>query len=174
MHRRLDLVDGTPVYDLKPYIPWDSIPAAVGPAAAAEEEKSAAPSGSSSSSSASNGSSQTVGYRVPSWVTAEDELASVVWTEKAEGVVRQVVLDKHLAPLYSGEKDLPQVMAAIGEVVAQDPRAIHDGRGRATEGSYGMTFSALRVYFEIRQGKATVRVPPCLLSLALVLSCLVY
>ena len=31
----LDLVDGTPVYDIKPYIPWDSLPLSLPPAGAA-------------------------------------------------------------------------------------------------------------------------------------------
>ena len=46
-----------------------------------------------------------------------------------------------------------EVCHAISEVVAQDPRALNDGRGRATLGeAYAMTFSSLRVAFEVRKG----------------------
>ncbi len=123
----LDLVDGTPVYDVKPYIPWDSV---------ARED-----------------------IRVPGWVKAEDDcFAAVTFSSEAVASVAAARAKGVLLPLYpplsaaSPTLDASQceVCLAICEVIAQDPRALHDGRGRATSEAYGMTFNGLRVAFEVR------------------------
>jgi len=154
----LDLVDGTPVYDIKPYIPWDSV------------------GGNFHSSPVGNDCSNTVAllprirplssFRVPDWVTANDgEFARVVFTPEARASVAAARARGLLHPLYpplekdavqkpsnmthgGGEEDC-EVCAAVCEVVAQDPRSSHDGRGKPTAEAYGMTFNALRVSFVV-------------------------
>ena len=114
--------------------------------------------------------------------TTTSELTAVTWTEKAARQVQDAVIAGRLIPLYSKPDDTPGALAAIAEVIAQDPRyslvdgndlhaacwrprqithckhifhrtlarsAIHNGRGTKTDGSYGVTFSSLRVYFEV-------------------------
>ena len=61
----------------------------------------------------------------------------------------------YMEPLYPTLDDLPAVLEAIGEVISQDPRAIHDGRCGSTDGGYGVTFSALRVFFEVKPGSTS-------------------
>lgn len=65
--------------------------------------------------------------RIPPWVSADDELATVRWTETA----RQSLADSIavIKPLYTSADD---AVAAISEIVAQDRRAVHDGRRRVT------------------------------------------
>ena len=134
----LDLVDGTPVYDVKPYIPWDAVP--------------------------------TEALKVPSWVDKDDdEFAAVTWAPEAREAVARARAGGHLSPLYpplkakkkkaegdggegGNDGEACEVCLAIGEVVAQDPRALHDGFGQATTDAYAMTFSALRVAFEVTRG----------------------
>lgn len=113
--RGLDLVDGTPVYDIKPYVPWDRI--------------------------------STNQLKVPSWVSADDdELAQVNWTTAAR---EQISKGKELlAPFYAPtDTGVEEACFAIGEVIAQDPRAIMDGRGDYSEDSFEFTFGAFRVSF---------------------------
>ena len=118
----LDLVDGTPVYDLKPMCPSDIVPL---------ED-----------------------LRVPSWVSADDQLSAVEWTEEAKDSIREYQKSGLLEPLYPAKnvgEDEDEVMQAISEIVGQDPRAQHEGRGNATEASstYEITFSTLRVKFQV-------------------------
>lgn len=118
----LDLVDGTPIYDIKPMCPSDII--------------------------------QAKDLKVPSWVSADDELSAVEWTKEAKETVRQHQKIGLLQPLYPanpkrGEEN--EVIQAISEIVAQDPRAQHEGRGNATDArsTYEITFSVLRVKFQV-------------------------
>ena len=139
----LDLVDGTPVYDIKPYIPWDSLPLSVPPGAA--------PAAAAAAAKSSFSPTAVSAVVVPSWVTADSELSAVTWTDEAEATVRDAVLGQctpltqsqitdsasntptgqitccrrghpsggHMEPLYSTLDDLPDVLSAIGEVISQ-------------------------------------------------------
>lgn len=121
----LDLVDGTPVYDVKPYLPWDVVPANE--------------------------------LRAPSWVGQDDELSKVEWKEEAKESVRTYHMRGILAPLYPANKKKDnhkydeEVIKAITEIVAQDPRSQHEGRGNATldSSSFEITFCQLRVNFSV-------------------------
>jgi hypothetical protein len=59
-----------------------------------------------------------------------------------------------LEPLYPAtfEEDNYEVMNAISEIVSQDPRARHEGRGSDTQqkSTYAITFSTLRVKFQVK------------------------
>ena len=147
----LDLVDGTPVYDLKPYIPSDIV----------------------TTTTTTGGT----GIRTPGWVSdTDDELSAVEWTEEARESVHRYRKAGLLEPLYpaaaavavnvdndddddnddDNDNDNDEVIQAISEIVGQDPRAQHEGRGNATEGSssYEITFSTLRIKFGVEYSVA--------------------
>jgi len=126
------------VYDIKPYIPWDRV-------------------GFGTVHDISGGSSEDK-LRVPHWVEKEDdEFVSVTFTSQAREAVAEARRQGHLSPLYPPLRGLRseaisencEVCLAIQEIVAQDPRAIQDGRGKTTTDAYSMTFSTLRIAFEV-------------------------
>ena len=124
----LDLVDGTPVYDVKPYLPWDVV-----------SDKD---------------------LRAPAWVSQDDELSNVEWNEEAKESVRNYQKRGFLAPLYPVKKKdnnsyYEEVIKAITEIVAQDPRSQHEGRGHATldSSTFEITFCQLRVRFQVGNDK---------------------
>jgi tRNA (Thr-GGU) A37 N-methylase len=118
----LDLVDGTPVYDLKPYLPLDIVPMEM--------------------------------LKTPSWVSADDQLSAVEWSDEARSNVLQCQRSGLLEPLYpaKSEEGNDEVINAISEIVSQDPRAQHEGRGHDTQemSTYAITFSTLRVKFQVK------------------------
>ncbi len=135
----LDLVDGTPVYDIKPYLPFDGV---VG-----VDEKA-------------NNENKEVQLRTPSWVVEDGELSSVQWTDGARESLRQYRADGLLEPFYppiarantmqNGDNN-DEAMQAISEVIGQDPRACHEGRGCVTlaNSTYEISFCNLRVFFTV-------------------------
>lgn len=97
----LDLVHGTPVYDIKPCVPWD-IP----------------------------------GYperpdrflKVPQWVSQDDELSEVTFTDMALQKLQTMVTEGRLEPLYTNENNgFEGARQTLTEVLAQDPRSSHKG-----------------------------------------------
>ena len=130
----LDLVHGTPVYDIKPYIPSDSIPIHQ--------------------------------LQVPSWVSStDDQFTSISWDSNAFHFITTARQNGHLQPFYppqtkinptttthnnadlSNEKD--DVHLAIEEIIKQDPRAQHEGRGLSSKQDYQITFDTLRIQFQV-------------------------
>lgn len=123
----LDLVDQTPVYDLKPYVPWDSV----------RDE-----------------------LHVPAWVKNDDKLSEVRWSPDAKIAALKARADGELTPLYpplskTARKGLQEsnseddIIQAIAEIVGQDPRSIHEGRGNADVRTFYITFCTLRVAFRV-------------------------
>mmetsp|Transcript_20841 Transcript_20841/g.59767 ORF Transcript_20841/g.59767 Transcript_20841/m.59767 type:complete len:468 (-) Transcript_20841:3802-5205(-) len=123
----LDLVDQTPVFDLKPYVPWDSVRAEL---------------------------------RVPAWVQKDDKLSEVRWSSDAKMAAIKARQDGELVPLYpplskrvrkrSQESNAEnEIVQAITEIISQDPRSIHEGRGNADAMTFDITFCALRVAFRV-------------------------
>mmetsp|Transcript_21708 Transcript_21708/g.43524 ORF Transcript_21708/g.43524 Transcript_21708/m.43524 type:complete len:421 (-) Transcript_21708:88-1350(-) len=91
----LDLVNGTPVYDVKPCVPWD-IP----------------------------GHHDKVPLAVPTWVSQDDALQTVEFTTIARESLAKQVKDGKLAPLYTTKNGGTEgAIETIREVLAQDPRA---------------------------------------------------
>ena len=117
----LDVVEGTPVYDLKPYLPSDIVPKEM--------------------------------LKTPSWVSADDQLSAVEWSVEARNNVQKCQRSGLLEPLYSAkiEQENDEIINAISEIVSQDPRAQHEGRGHDTHemSTYAITFSTLRVKFQV-------------------------
>jgi hypothetical protein len=147
-----------PVYDIKPYLPWDS----VGKIEKINIDPTPSLSDSSTISDQMKNSAHVnaahIGkensIRVPPWVVADDELPFVLWRSKArEAVVNEWMMGT-LLPLYpppssSLKKTNGEVCRAISQVIAQDPRAAHDGRGQQSLGDvlFEITFCQLRIGF---------------------------
>lgn len=109
----IDLVNGTPVYDVKPCVPWDI------------------PGQFLHNNSNNNGGVELIRekfFRVPDWVDQNDSIATVTFTEQAEASLeRLVVEEKRLAPLYNKKNDVQAARATLMEILAQDPRSSHKG-----------------------------------------------
>jgi tRNA (adenine37-N6)-methyltransferase len=89
----VDMTDGTPILDVKPYIPYDVV----------------------------------VDHRVPHWVVAEDVPSwDLTVRAQAETALRAVVA-KRASPFYATYEEL---VALLRDVLLQDPRSVHQGRGR--------------------------------------------
>ena len=80
----LDLVNGTPVYDIKPLTPWD-VP----------------------------GHHDGAKLEVPSWVSQDDELKSVEFTPKARDEMRRVFKEGKLAPIYNRLEDAMKTIQEV-------------------------------------------------------------
>eukprot|EP00559_Dactyliosolen_fragilissimus_P007255 CAMPEP_0184866312 /NCGR_PEP_ID=MMETSP0580-20130426/21818_1 /TAXON_ID=1118495 /ORGANISM="Dactyliosolen fragilissimus" /LENGTH=395 /DNA_ID=CAMNT_0027365935 /DNA_START=82 /DNA_END=1269 /DNA_ORIENTATION=+ len=116
----LDLVNGTPIYDVKPVVPWDE-PGYMG-----------------------------YGDRlvVPNWVSQDDALSDVVFSDHAETVLRDCVEKGKLSPLYKKKDDgFLCALKAIKQILAQDPRA-QTKRGKLdSKEPYKIVFCSIQVEF---------------------------
>lgn len=123
----LDLVNGTPVYDIKPYIPWDI-------------------------ATFTGKYHDGLGIKVPDWVRPEGstEWNKVCWN--AEEQLANCIKDGKLNPLYSDVVcDLEPAKMAISEVLAQDPRGTKR-RGSVTvndDQSYYLIFANVEIEFRV-------------------------
>lgn len=149
----LDLVHGTPIYDIKPYVPWDK-PGHFDP---------------------------TESLVVPAWVDQDDSISNVTFTPEAEQTLMDEILKfGRLEPLY-GKKldDFRDAHKTICEILAQDPRAskkrgtttttsatstssavsnppASTTGGSATDESYRIMFGCLQIEFVVHPDKVTV------------------
>mmetsp|Transcript_14319 Transcript_14319/g.21509 ORF Transcript_14319/g.21509 Transcript_14319/m.21509 type:complete len:356 (-) Transcript_14319:82-1149(-) len=116
----LDLVNGTPVYDIKPVVPWD-IP----------------------------GNFDDQQLSVPSWVSQDDALSKVSFSAEAEDQLEFLVERKKLAPLYKIE-DLEDAKLAVKEILSQDPRAAKTrGKVGLIADPYTVTFGKIQLNFVV-------------------------
>ena len=126
----LDLVNGTPVYDIKPCVPWD-IP----------------------------GHFDGQIIKVPDWVSQEDALSSVTFTPEADDQLQKLINCKTLDPLYEATHDgFAYAKKAISEVLSQDPRA-SKRRGKIDEKiePYKISFGTIQLQFLVSEmGKVSV------------------
>lgn len=113
----LDLVNGTPVYDVKPCVPWD-IP----------------------------GMYDNLPLEVPTWVSQDDELESVKFSPKAEESLEVCLQNGKLAPLYTVDNNgFEGATQSICEILAQDPRA-SNSNGPNKRGSSSSLTSSFTAY----------------------------
>jgi tRNA-Thr(GGU) m(6)t(6)A37 methyltransferase TsaA len=124
-----DLVNGTPVYDIKPVVPWD-VP----------------------------GHHDKVPLMVPSWVSQDDALQAVKFTPLAREALEKHVRNGKLSPLYTTKNDgLEGSIKSITEVLAQDPRASNTNssnkRGSKDEtaknDAYLIVFCNVEIHFRV-------------------------
>ncbi|CAN0274920.1 unnamed protein product [Laminaria digitata] len=109
----VDLVNGTPIIDIKPVIPHD----------------------------------MPRDMRVPQWVEEDACLRRVVFTEAAsEGLARCVGEEarKSKSAFYA---DTETFKAAVAEVLMQDVRSVHQGRGLASNELYECCFDGVVMHF---------------------------
>ncbi|KAL3902798.1 MAG: hypothetical protein SGILL_010693, partial [Bacillariaceae sp.] len=110
--RALDLVDGTPVYDIKPYVHWD-IPTEV--------------------------TYDISGLKLPKWVESKDDvLPNVIFESEPEEALQTLVKRDKLCPLLYPSKDPSSFDAAkqtLIEILAQDPRSSHRGVSKNQRGT---------------------------------------
>ena len=126
----LDLVNGTPVYDVKPCVPWD-IP----------------------------GFHDANSLSVPRWVSQDDALKKVVVTPVARSALENLVRGKTLAPLYTLKNDgVDGAEQTLKEILAQDPRAANTrGSKRGShDDPYRIVFCSAVVEFVVDQNGVTV------------------
>jgi tRNA-Thr(GGU) m(6)t(6)A37 methyltransferase TsaA len=127
----LDLVNGTPVYDVKPVVPWDQ--------------------------PGHHDGSKLV---VPSWVSQDDELKSVEFTTVAREQMTNLVKDGKLGPVYSKQNGLDDAIKTIQEVLAQDPRASNTNTNkRGSESAnnvYSILFASVEVQFRVGSNDGVV------------------
>jgi tRNA-methyltransferase O len=121
--RGIDLVNGTPVYDIKPFVPWDvptAPPGAVVPAPLQQQKQH----------NSDNGNGNHVAFfKVPNWVSqTEDVLSRVDFTPAAQDSLCTLVSQRRLAPLYTNDNDgFVAALATLQQILAQDPRSSHKG-----------------------------------------------
>ncbi|KAL3797497.1 hypothetical protein HJC23_009861 [Cyclotella cryptica] len=124
-----DLVNGTPVYDIKPVVPWD-IP----------------------------GHHDNLPLTVPAWVSQDDALQKVEFTSLARDSLETHIRSGKLDPLYTFQNDgLFSSIDSICEVLAQDPRASNTnssnkrGTKETTTNSdvYRFVFCSVEVLFRV-------------------------
>ena len=134
----LDLVNGTPVYDVKPYVLWDV------PGGGMDLDK----------------------VKVPTWVeNRNDVLPKVEFQENADADLLKHVKANRLAPLYSKKDLVSNFQAAkqtLIEILAQDPRSSHKGVTTNQRGSlsgtepYKILFAFVEVEFVVNENGAYV------------------
>lgn len=84
---------------------------------------------------------------VPEWVSADDEMSSVVFSKQAESDLSYLSKRNKFAPFYN-ESNSKDAADAIKEVLAQDPRAVKKrGKVDETSQSYKVTFGSCEISF---------------------------
>jgi len=126
----LDLVNGTPVYDIKPVVPWD-IP----------------------------GHHDTQPLHVPTWVSQEDALSSVSFTSEAAASLGRLLQYGKLAPLYKSEADgaietICEILAQDPRCLKK--RGTVDNN---TVDPYQMVFCSIQLEFVVKAPTSTVTKP---------------
>jgi len=136
--RGIDIVHGTPVYDIKPFVPWDM------------------PSGV-----LDDGAQRLL--RVPEWVNQKDEISSVSFSSVVKAKLKLLIEDEALSPLYNKHNDgVEGAMSTLREVLMQDPRSSHRGKNSNARGSvdsqtpYSIMFGGCQVDFVVSNSGITV------------------
>lgn len=126
----IDLVNGTPVYDIKPYVPWDM-----------------------------PGRFDGLPIKTPAWVEGDDSLSQVAFTAAAESDLNDVLSRQLMAPLYTDKNNgFEGAIETLKQVLAQDPRASRK-RGTSThksEASYKIAFCQTQLEFRVVDGNVEV------------------
>ena len=132
----LDLVNGTPVYDVKPCVPWD-VP------------------GYYDIKNMNGDSDMSSSLKVPSWVSQDDALKSVQFTPQAQEQLMKCIQYNKLKPLYTIDNDGVQgATNTICEILAQDPRAsnsngLNKRASKKSSGTYKMIFCSVEIEFRV-------------------------
>jgi len=120
----LDLVNGTPIYDVKPCVPWD-IP------------------GFGLSNCDSNV------LIVPEWVSQQDALPQVEFTTHASAALKELMSTGNVVSQAYEKTEFELVKSAIQEILAQDPRSGHKRGTATTDMPYNILFGSAQVEFVV-------------------------
>lgn len=127
----LDLVNGTPVYDIKPYVPWD----VAGFVGAFHDG---------------------LGIKVPEWVRQDDELQTVTFSEEAQESLNLYLSRGYLSPLYTTDNGGSNAARkSIMDVLAQDPRGVKR-RGSSSRDTYRLIFCSVEIEFVVSASRVEV------------------
>ncbi|KAL3810210.1 hypothetical protein ACHAXA_006350 [Cyclostephanos tholiformis] len=156
----LDLVNGTPVYDIKPCVPWD-VPGHHDNRRRRRRDADDRTTTTTTTTTTMTEECKTM--RVPDWVDVDDEIRNVKFDDGARASLLECLNRGSLAPLYTSSNDVGAHCASmtITEVLAQDPRSSNtnrgNGRGRGgggrvsttttTSDNYRMLFCNVEVEF---------------------------
>ena len=134
---QLDMVHGTPVIDIKPYIPYDIIPSSI-PLPMLTYAKNKYQS-----------------LKVPSWIFDSDIVLRVVtFTDSSMHELEEICSRKELM-FYDNPEEIVQL---IEQVLAQDIRGLHQGRGSSDENKiYECRLDNLRLEFITEERSITVQ-----------------
>ena len=93
--------------------------------------------------------------RVPEWVSQDDELKNVSFTEEVQLRLRRYLFEGCFAPLYVDLEDFDDVKGAISEVLAQDPRGAKQ-RGTVVNDKYRLMFASVEIEFSVSNDSVSV------------------
>jgi len=111
----VDMIKGTPVLDIKPYIPYDIVPSSISLPMLVDINKSPL---------------KLRELNVPKWIFEADvPLRDVIFEKKAKDSLKQIV-DRNLLCTYYTEQEL---ITLVSQVLIQDIRSIKRGRGLAVK-----------------------------------------
>ena len=122
----VDLVQGTPVLDIKPFIPTYDSPCAHGETAGdntggGEDYKSTGGGEGYKSTGVGEGYMSTGGgVRVPGWVAAPEDNLAVVFSVRAEEDLARLDCDR-----LSWLRSTAEVRRAVSDVLRSDPRSVY-------------------------------------------------
>ncbi|KAL7443472.1 hypothetical protein ACHAXM_012133 [Skeletonema potamos] len=117
----LDLVNGTPVYDVKPVVPWDQ-----------------------------PGHHDGSKLIVPSWVSQDDELKSVEFTTVAREQMRNLVKDGKLGPVRYGLDDAIKTIQEVLAQDPRASNTNTNKRGSESGNNfYSILFASVEVQFRV-------------------------
>jgi tRNA-methyltransferase O len=123
----MDIVNGTPVYDIKPVVPWDIPGYSI--RTSSTNDTTAATTTTTDDDAPICHTATASTLRVPDWVSCtEDIIDTVTFTIVAQKQLRHCITEHHLAPLYTNENDgMIGATQTIQQILAQDPRSSHKG-----------------------------------------------
>eukprot|EP01038_Epipyxis_sp_PR26KG_P008640 gene8640-11680_t len=138
----VDMVDGTPVLDVKPYIPYDVIPS-----------KYFLPMACSAKGEPLNKRL----LQVPSWVVEADiEMKPVIFSNDILNKLEEFSSDGHLRHCINCN----EIMELITQVLRQDIRGVHQGRGTAatSDSSSNQVLGVKDQYFNAKASNYCCRI----------------
>lgn len=136
----IDMVHGTPILDIKPYIPCDSIPL---------DENILQSGGYGDCLRMSRK------LKMPNWIISEDiKFRDVVFSETAESCIDMLVENGNLKFCSSSE----QTKQLVAQVLRQDIRGVHQGRGKSDNNNqlYQLRLDNMNISFSTQENEILI------------------
>jgi len=147
----VDLVDQTPVLDIKPYVPYDCIPRGRVPSWVSHNV-GATERGADHGFGSWNATEELPeqpGVRVEFSAEAAESLETLVTDPQAARSQLAAVKDPRARLILRAYEGRPKAFYdCVAQVVAQDPRSVHQGRGKhMTDTSHAITIDGLEIVY---------------------------